>query len=544
MPLKTENMRSSITSTTITILIVISLIVSPAISYSSLPALTNDRSNEAEIFTTDASPYGLTYGEWTARWWQWAYSVPRDVHPAYDDSGKYCAEGQGGPVWFLTGTYEHPVERYCNIPAGKAILFPILNSECSYVEFPGLNTEEELRQCAKQMQDSVVHLEASIDGVPISGLEQYRVQSTLFNLTLGQNNILDLPANTNTQAISDGNWVFLKPLSPGEHVIYFKGGLEARNITTNNNNSNNSSNSINPFAGPYGWDNPVTYHVTISDNSSSTSTIVVQNQTEREIAYKNPIVSVLANDLENRINKSGAILEITSKLQEVKSAPFASSISPELNGIPKDVDMPKRNVAQDILNTDKDFEVIFFLMPNGDMYLEEPYSRQENLTTNNFAFRDYYKGAVGTRSTYLGNVIISASSGLPQANIAVPVYSENNGTLVGVWAGGLNLTNFSRSLQSLNLTNNERIVYVDQQGQKIADSNNRSISRSNSLNESFADLQSFRNAINGGSGTMIEIINGIKMVVSYHPVRVFSAVWAVLFMEPYEDRLKNSQNYM
>jgi hypothetical protein len=542
-PLRTENMRSSITSTTITILIVISLIVFPAISYSSPPALTNGRSNEVEIFTTDATPYGLTYDEWTARWWQWAYSVPMDVHPAYDDSGKYCAEGQSGPVWFLTGAYEHPVERYCDIPAGKAILFPILNSECSYVEFPGLNTEEELRQCAKLMQDSVVHLEASIDGVPISGLEHYRVQSTLFNLTLGQNNILELPANTNTQAISDGNWVFLKPLSPGEHVIYFKGGLEARNITTNNNN-NNSSNSIDPFAGPYGWDNPVTYHVTILDNSSSTSTIAIQNQTEREIAYENPIVRVLANDLENRINKSGAILEITSKLQEVNSAPFASSIAPQLNGIPKDVDMPKRNVAQDILTTDKDFEVIFFLMPNGDMYLEEPYSRQENLTTNNFAFRDYYKGAVGTRSTYLGNVIISASSGLPQANIAVPIYSENNGTLVGVWASGLNLTNFSRSLQSLNLTNNERIVYVDQLGQKIADSNNRSISGSNSLNESFADLQSFKDAINGGSGTMIEIINGTKMVVSYHPVKVFSTVWAVLFMQPYDDHLKNSQNYI
>jgi hypothetical protein len=264
----------------------------------------------------------------------------------------------------------------------------------------------------------------------------------------------------------------------------------------------------------------------------------VQNRTEAEIiAYKNPIVSVLANDLESRINKSGAILEITSKLQEVKSAPFASSIAPELNGISKDVDMPKRKVAQDILAADKDFEVIFFLMPNGDMYLEEPYSRQENLTRNNFAFRDYYKGAVDTRSTYLGNVIISASSGLPQANIAVPLYSENNGTLVGVWASGLNLTNFSRSLQSLNLTNNERIVYVDQQGQKIADSNNQSLSRHNSLNESFADLQSFKNAINRESGTMIEIINGTKMVVSYHPVKAFSAVWAVLSMQPYNDHM-------
>ena len=276
--------------------------------------------------------------------------------------------------------------------------------------------------------------------------------------------------------------------------------------------------------------------VTLSPSSSSFS-LADLNQTDAEMieAYNNAVVGILANDLESRINKSGAILEITSKLQEVKSVPFASSIAPELNGIPKDVDMPKRKVAQDILAADKDFEVIFFLMSNGDMYLEEPYSRQENLTTNNFAFIDYYKGAVDTHSTYLGNVIISASSGLPQANIAVPVYSENNGTLVGVWASGLNLTNFSRSLQSLNLTNNERIVYVDQQGQKIADSNNRTMSRSNSLNESFADLQSFKDAINGESGTMIEIINGTMMVVSYHPVRAFSNVWAVLFMQPYDD---------
>jgi hypothetical protein len=33
-------------------------------------------------------------------------------------------------------------------------------------------------------------------------------------------------------------------------------------------------------------------------------------------------------------------------------------------------------------------------MPNGDEYMVEPYSRQQNLTGNNFAFRDYYKGAV------------------------------------------------------------------------------------------------------------------------------------------------------
>ena len=264
-------MRSSIITVTLALLVPMTSMMSPySISYSSPPpALTNSSSNEGDLFTADSTVYGLTYGEWTARWWQWAYSIPRDIHPAYDDNGKYCAEGNSGPVWFLAGTYERPAERYCTIPDGKAILLPILNSECSYAEFPSLNNEEQLRKCAKQMQDSVVHLEASIDGVPVSGLEQYRTQSPLFNLTLGQNNILELPANTTTQAVADGNWLFLKPLSTGEHVIYFKGGLVARNATTTTAAENNST--IDAFAGPYGWDKPVTYHIKITNSSSASA---------------------------------------------------------------------------------------------------------------------------------------------------------------------------------------------------------------------------------------------------------------------------------
>jgi hypothetical protein len=46
------------------------------------------------------------------------------------------------------------------------------------------------------------------------------------------------------------------------------------------------------------------------------------------------------------------------------------------------------NRAQDILTADRDLQVISFLMPNGDIYMVEPYSRQQNLTANNFAFRD------------------------------------------------------------------------------------------------------------------------------------------------------------
>ncbi|MFL6480650.1 MAG: cache domain-containing protein [Nitrososphaera sp.] len=178
-------------------------------------------------------------------------------------------------------------------------------------------------------------------------------------------------------------------------------------------------------------------------------------------------------------------------------------------------------------------------MPDGDVYFIEPYSQQQNLTGNNFAFRDYYKGALQTRNTYLSNVIISAASGRPHVNIAVPIYSESSGTLVGVWAGGLNVSMLTKTLKGLKLSEKERIAYVDQQGQKIADSDEESSfplspsNTNNTSNESFDSLRSFKNAINGQSGTIAEIINGTNMLVSYHPVKAFSSVWAILFMQPY-----------
>jgi hypothetical protein len=211
---------------------------------------------EEKVFQPKSKPYNLTYGEWTARWWQWAYSIPREMNPAYDDTGKYCSVNQLGPVWFFPGTYCKSVIRECTVPIGKSILFPILNSECSFAEFPDLKTVEELRICANTFQDQVIQLRASIDGhdIPEKELEMYRVQSLPFYFMLPENNILDLPANTVTQAVSDGNWVFVKPFSPGKHEISFRGEV---NVTSNDDNSTQS------FAFPTGWDYNTTYELLI-----------------------------------------------------------------------------------------------------------------------------------------------------------------------------------------------------------------------------------------------------------------------------------------
>jgi hypothetical protein len=100
------------------------------------------------IFTPDSNPYGLTFAERTAKWWQWFISIPNDsVHPLNDAKG--CpAINQEGPVWFLAGSITGYAERTCTIPHGKAILQPTLTQECSTAEQPSLKTESELRSCA------------------------------------------------------------------------------------------------------------------------------------------------------------------------------------------------------------------------------------------------------------------------------------------------------------------------------------------------------------------------------------------------------------
>src|SRR5215211_1758610 len=111
------------------------------------------------VFLVDSKPYGLTYGEWSARWWQWLNSIPQGVNPSTDETGEDCDQVQKGPVWFLAGTGGGSAVRQCTIPGEKAILISPIEVECSYAEFPNLRTESELRTCAKADQDKVTSVE-------------------------------------------------------------------------------------------------------------------------------------------------------------------------------------------------------------------------------------------------------------------------------------------------------------------------------------------------------------------------------------------------
>jgi hypothetical protein len=173
-----------------------------------------------QVFSADSKPYNLTYGDWTARFWQWLHSIPKPDNPAVDSTGKNCALKQSGPVWFLPGTFGGTNQRTCTVPKDKAILLSAINVMCSFAEHH-VKTESELRACAKADQDKVTSTVITVDGIPIKPV---RLQSSVFNVTLPDNNALGLKPQT-SPALSDGYWAFLKPLPPGDHTIHASGSL-------------------------------------------------------------------------------------------------------------------------------------------------------------------------------------------------------------------------------------------------------------------------------------------------------------------------------
>jgi hypothetical protein len=208
----------------ITLFAVVIAIINSLSGIPSVHAQQDSASGILGVFPPDSEPYGMTYGEWTAKWWQWVFSMPEAANPTIDDTGRNCANNQIGPVWFLAGTGGGAVTRECTIPSDKGILIPIINVACDSATDPSLDTEAELRACAKADQDTVIGKEITVDGLNIGNLDSYRFQSPLFNLTFPENNIAGIAPQT-AKAVSEGFWILLEPLSPGSHEIHFKGLL-------------------------------------------------------------------------------------------------------------------------------------------------------------------------------------------------------------------------------------------------------------------------------------------------------------------------------
>jgi hypothetical protein len=194
------------------------------------------------VVPVHGSAFGHTYSQWSAQWWQWSYSLPTTHHPLFDTAG--CEAGQSGKVWFLGGTFTlfqqgnevvGQAERTCDVPAGKALFFPIINAEwdnvCPPIDPP--LTVPQLRQAAADALAGATGLTATIDGHEVADLVDFRVQSPRFAVTIPAKNVWKsfgppcdtIKAGRYAPIVADGWYLLVRPLPHGAHTIHFAGGV-------------------------------------------------------------------------------------------------------------------------------------------------------------------------------------------------------------------------------------------------------------------------------------------------------------------------------
>ena len=220
--------------------------------------------NVAGNFPPDAAPYGLSYADWAARWWQWNLSQS-------SDQTNLLSDPMSGPVRFLAGAPGSVTEtRNVIIPAGTALFFSVLSTWADDSDCPTFdtNTLAQLQAGADGNWSLASETTCVIDGAAVTNLDNpqttgYFTKATAFSYTTALNDsVIGLPCvpggTTISPAVADGVYIMAAPLAPGIHTIHFVGIVGPTNAPYVHQDLTyqvtvlTSSGNYPPTAAPYG----------------------------------------------------------------------------------------------------------------------------------------------------------------------------------------------------------------------------------------------------------------------------------------------------
>ncbi len=182
-------------------------------------------------FAPEAHPFGRNMIQWSEDWWKFILSIPASKNPELDMTGADCNVSQHGNVWYIATVAGSTVTRTCTIPREKSLMINlsgVLNDypcpDTSFHPAPGQSLQDFLTQGAMQVVNMVNSLTLTVDGKSVPNLFSYRYTSPLFyytgNTTL-QTQLDGCITGHSQPAVSDGYYIMLHPLSPGQHVLVF-----------------------------------------------------------------------------------------------------------------------------------------------------------------------------------------------------------------------------------------------------------------------------------------------------------------------------------
>lgn len=190
------------------------------------------------FFSKDEKPFGLSYDDWAAKYWNW--DVGMNTDQATPKAGGCEINSSSSLVMLLeTADVNSPPLQTCQISSSQGVIIPLWIGWCD-THTP--RTVEQLTICAQEQNLGNIGSVIKVDGIPVAKLDVTRTvnpgSSSVINKINSMINVtqstskefsLTIPANTHKpnqvtgtwQAVSDGWWGFLKPLSPGMHTIFY-----------------------------------------------------------------------------------------------------------------------------------------------------------------------------------------------------------------------------------------------------------------------------------------------------------------------------------
>ena len=171
---------------------------------------------------------GRTYKQWAAAWWKRGLELPMTnssgaIHPwkTLPSSTSLNLKPRTSGSWCAPFG---KIRRNCLIPSRKSLFFQLFGVESSSVEpapFHGAMADDQAA-IARYWADHVVDAFCEIDGIPLSNLAAYRVQSPQISITTPTPWIQGETGGQGTSS-GDGYFIFLSPLAPGEHTLHYGG---------------------------------------------------------------------------------------------------------------------------------------------------------------------------------------------------------------------------------------------------------------------------------------------------------------------------------
>jgi hypothetical protein len=169
-----------------------------------------------QLYLKNSLPYGTPYADWIKKWWQWNVSLPKAEHPQTNPK-TVCATKVSGQVSFLVQNLQGSSHYSCTIPAKNAIMLPISTGSCTSIEAHS-SKPADLINCAT-IGDQHLSFKATLDGIPLSNLENNYAIVKIFDMTVPNDNYELLKGGTYPTG-AGGYFIFLKPLPAGEHNLH------------------------------------------------------------------------------------------------------------------------------------------------------------------------------------------------------------------------------------------------------------------------------------------------------------------------------------